>query len=166
MNIILFRRNEKILWGKKFTALFQTHNWEKSSFFNKSSISIHFVFLRVALVNTESVVGSGCLWACGELGANIHSVSGRRRSRREVPFHGFRMFLPMQIEFSLRLSTVWLLKYWQRLHWNRLIDFFAERMKNTSFILQNSTLVRKAPFWNMLFPFMHIQGGFFFTGPP
>ena len=74
--------------------------------FPKSSISIHFVFLRVALVNTESVVGSGCLWACGELGANIHSVSGRRRSRREVLLPGFRMFLPMQIEFSLRLSTV------------------------------------------------------------
>ena len=74
--------------------------------FNKSSISIHFVFLRGALVNTESVDGSGCSWSSGELGANIHSVSGRRRSRREVPFQGFRMFLSMQIEFKLRLSTV------------------------------------------------------------
>ena len=65
-----------------------------------------FVLLRGALVNTESVHGSGCLWSSGELGANIHSVSGRRRSRREVPFHGFGMFLPMQIEFNLGLSTV------------------------------------------------------------
>ena len=34
MNFIFFRRNEITLWGKKHIALFQTHNWEKSSFFN------------------------------------------------------------------------------------------------------------------------------------
>ena len=63
-------------------------------------VSILFVLLRVALVNTESLHGSGCLWSSWELGANIHSVSGRRRSRREVPFPGFGMVLPMQIEFK------------------------------------------------------------------
>ena len=34
MNYIFFLRNEIISWGKKHTALFQTHNWEKPSFFN------------------------------------------------------------------------------------------------------------------------------------
>ena len=29
-NFIFFCRNETIPWGKKRTALFQTHNWEKS----------------------------------------------------------------------------------------------------------------------------------------
>ena len=29
-----FWRNEVILWGQKHTAIFQTHHWEKSSFFN------------------------------------------------------------------------------------------------------------------------------------
>ena len=33
-NFIFFQRNEITLWGKKCTALFHTHNWEKSSFFN------------------------------------------------------------------------------------------------------------------------------------
>ena len=33
-NLIFFRQNEIILQGKKRTALFQTYNWEKSSFFN------------------------------------------------------------------------------------------------------------------------------------
>ena len=32
--LYFFRRSEKFLWGKKRTALFQTQNWEKSSFFN------------------------------------------------------------------------------------------------------------------------------------
>ena len=32
--LYFFQRNEKTLWGKMNTALFQTHNWEKSSFFN------------------------------------------------------------------------------------------------------------------------------------
>ena len=31
---IFFRRNEKISWGKKHTALLKYHNWEKSSFFS------------------------------------------------------------------------------------------------------------------------------------
>ena len=33
-NFIFFQGNEITLRGKKCTALFQTHNWEKSSFFN------------------------------------------------------------------------------------------------------------------------------------
>ena len=33
-NLIFFRFNEIVSWGKKHTALFQTHNWEKSSFFS------------------------------------------------------------------------------------------------------------------------------------
>ena len=32
-NFNFFRRKEKILLGQKCTALFQTHKWEKSSFF-------------------------------------------------------------------------------------------------------------------------------------
>ena len=32
--LYFFRVNEIILWGKKHMALFQTHNWEKSSFFS------------------------------------------------------------------------------------------------------------------------------------
>ena len=35
-NFIFFQGNEITLRGKKCTALFQTHNWEKSSFFNHS----------------------------------------------------------------------------------------------------------------------------------
>ena len=34
-NFIFFQGNEITLRGKKCTALFQTHNWEKSSFFNE-----------------------------------------------------------------------------------------------------------------------------------
>ena len=34
-NFIFFQGNEITSWGKKCTALFQTHNWEKSSFFNE-----------------------------------------------------------------------------------------------------------------------------------
>ena len=34
MNFIFFWRNKITLCGIKHTALFQTHNWEKSSFFN------------------------------------------------------------------------------------------------------------------------------------
>ena len=41
-NFIFFQRNEITLRGKKCTALFQTHNWEKSSFFNK----LVFVFAQ------------------------------------------------------------------------------------------------------------------------
>ena len=33
MNFIFFRQKEMILWGRRSTALFQTYNWEKSSFF-------------------------------------------------------------------------------------------------------------------------------------
>ena len=33
-NLIFFRQNEIILRGKKNTSLFQTYDWEKSSFFN------------------------------------------------------------------------------------------------------------------------------------
>ena len=38
ISIILFQRNERILWGKKFTALFQTHDWEKWSFSTRSYV--------------------------------------------------------------------------------------------------------------------------------
>ena len=34
INFIFFQRNEINLRGEKWTALFHTHNWEKSSFFN------------------------------------------------------------------------------------------------------------------------------------
>ena len=34
MNFIFFPRKEITLWGKKLTALSQTHEWEKSSFLN------------------------------------------------------------------------------------------------------------------------------------
>ena len=35
MNFIFSPRNKKISCGKKHTVLFQTHNWEKSSFFSR-----------------------------------------------------------------------------------------------------------------------------------
>ena len=41
---IFFRRNEKISWGKKHTALLKYHNWEKSSFF--STLLRVFVWLH------------------------------------------------------------------------------------------------------------------------
>ena len=45
--------------------------------FPKSSISIIFALLRRALVTTESVHGSGCLWSSGELGGtSIQSPAG------------------------------------------------------------------------------------------
>ena len=40
MNFIFFRRNGIISWGKKHTAHFQTHNWEKSSFFQRARTCI------------------------------------------------------------------------------------------------------------------------------
>ena len=35
--LYFFLQNERILRGKKHTALFQTYNWEKSSFFSTHS---------------------------------------------------------------------------------------------------------------------------------
>ena len=40
------RRNGIISWGKKHTALFQTHNWEKSSFFQHARTSIRTVIRK------------------------------------------------------------------------------------------------------------------------
>ena len=40
-NYILFCRNQLILWGKKCTALFQTHIWEKSIFSTHLYVYLH-----------------------------------------------------------------------------------------------------------------------------
>ena len=45
-NVIFLRRNEIILWGKMRSALFQTQNWEKSSFFQHARTPIYTVILK------------------------------------------------------------------------------------------------------------------------
>ena len=57
------RRNEIILWNKKHTALFQTHNWKKSIFFNK----LGYVKIRdrqIGLSLWDWVRAKACLRCC------------------------------------------------------------------------------------------------------
>ena len=47
------RRNEIISWGEKRTALFQTHNWEKSSFFQHTCTCICTVIHKYVIEGAQ-----------------------------------------------------------------------------------------------------------------
>ena len=54
-NFIFFRWNAMISWGKKHTALFQTHNWEKSSFFSTLVLVFATVYANTWQFDTRHV---------------------------------------------------------------------------------------------------------------
>ena len=62
-SFIFFRQTEIILWGKKSTAIFQTYNWEKSSFFQLTNHYRGFDIIK----KPKSFLGIRKLARCAKL---------------------------------------------------------------------------------------------------
>ena len=73
--LFLFRQNEIIWRGKKCTALFQTYNWEQSSFFNA------FVRVFAQMYANTCQEGHICLPPLGQIGLKSDHFSWQKTNR-------------------------------------------------------------------------------------